>query len=157
MHTLSLKSNYKYFHLSLFVSSQSTPFTVYLTSHKLILQTHTGFSTSVGGCPSLSLSLQLCLSHPLICTNISSFLCTNKMIHLFSVEKVLTLLAAIYPLIQLKERLQLDSFNVKFSRHFFEMFHLSSTNSVTRFGEISPLWQNFKSLWCYLRVYFVLG
>ena len=69
------------------------------------------------------------------------------MIHLFSVEKVLTLLAAIYPLIQLKERLQLDSFNVKFSRHFFEMFHLSSTNSVTRFGEISPLWQNFKSLW----------
>ena len=29
--------------------------------------------------------------------------------------------------------------------------------SVTRFGEISPLWQNFKSLWLFLRVYFVLG
>ena len=79
------------------------------------------------------------------------------MIHLFSVEKVLTLLAAIYPLIQLKERLQLDSFNVKFSRHFFEMFRLSSTNSTTRFGEISPLWQNFESLWLLFEGLFRIG
>ena len=30
-------------------------------------------------------------------------------------------------------------------------------SSVTRFGEISPLWHNFKSLWLFLRVNFVLG
>ena len=30
-------------------------------------------------------------------------------------------------------------------------------NSVTRFGEISPLWQNFKSLWLFFEDYFLLA
>ena len=28
--------------------------------------------------------------------------------------------------------------------------------SVTRFGKIPPLWQNFKSLWAFLRVFSIL-
>ena len=38
---------------------------------------------------------------------------------------------------------------------------LSNTNltltSVTRFGEILPLWQKFKSLWQILMIYFLFG
>ena len=42
---------------------------------------------------------------------------------------------------------------------FVSLFTLSRLLrfSVTRFGEISPLWQNFKGLWQFVRVYLVFG